>query len=136
MKGELLYVRGAGFDAQLELKGLAPRVDIEQRHSGYWSGLRLLRDIATIGFSPAKLGPLFEKTDVDDVLLFEDSGFRLAFDVPGNGRHATPDIALLAAEFCALSRKARLATRADFVAKASERRRKGEHVTWLFVKRL
>lgn len=136
MNGELQYVRGDGFDAQLELRQLAKLVAKEKRHSGYWSGLRLLRDFATTGFSPSEHSPLLEPTGTDDVFIFEDSGLRLAFDVPGNGRHPTPDIALLSAEFCPLSRAARRETRAASITQATVRRRTGERRTWPLVKNL
>ena len=123
-------------DARREVQELLTRVAAEARHRGCLDALRLLQDVAIDGYSPDEMKGLLIETTVENVLVFESLGVRLAFDVPGNGRAPTPDIALLAAEFCDLDRAARAATRPIFVARAVERRRLGERATWLLVKPL
>ena len=112
------------------------RVAAAARHQGYLDALRLLRDIAIDGYKPDEMEGLLIETTTENVLVFESVGVRLAFDVPGNGRASTPDIALLAAEFCDLDRFARAATRPMFIARAVERSRTGERAIWPLVKPL
>ena len=100
MNGSLYYVIGDDFNVRDDLWALVARVAAEKRHVGFNSAVRLLFDLAVDGFNPDQMNGLLNPTDFDDILLFVDSGMRLAFDVPGNGRASTPDIMLLAAQFC------------------------------------
>jgi hypothetical protein len=134
MNGALYYVAGEGFDARQDIWDLQARIAEEDRYAGFASAIRLLIDLATDGFKPDRDGGLLEPTDADNVLLFEDAGMRLALEVPGQGRAATPDISLLAAQFCGLDRKSRKAGRAAFVATALERRKTGQRMTWPLAK--
>lgn len=134
MLGFLYYASGADFDARREVWALRARVAAEQRLRGYMSAVRLLFDLSVDGFRPDDMQGLLDPTDIENILVFEDSGVRLAFNVPGNGRLPTPDIMLLAAELCALDRQARAATRRAFAASARHRYRNGERAIWPLVK--
>ncbi|MBI3704468.1 MAG: hypothetical protein HY244_11640 [Rhizobiales bacterium] len=132
----MTYITGNAGDARREVKELMGRVAAEARHRGCLDALRLLRDVALEGYNPDEMKGLLIETTNENVLVFESEGVRLAFDVPGNGRASTPDIALLAAEFCDFDRVARATTRPMFIARAVERRRTGERAIWPLVKPL
>jgi hypothetical protein len=121
MNGHLLYAAGDDFDVRQEFWTLKTRVAAEDRYRGYFSAVRLLFDLAVDGFKPGEMRGLFEATPIENIMLFEDAGVRLAFQVPGNGRHSTPDIMLLAAEFCPLNPAQRAASHASFAAAAAQR---------------
>lgn len=130
MRGSLSYMAAADFDPQAELRSLRDGVAAEGRHSGYMSAIRLLLDLAMDGYLPHRDGAMFERTASEDILVFEDSGVRLGFGVPGNGRHTTPDITLLGVEFCPLDRAQRAASR-EFFAQIMQRRYKsGTSSVW------
>ena len=133
MQGSLNYVSGKDFDARQEVWDLKSRVDVENRHRGYMSAVRLLFDLAVDGFKSGSMSGLLQPTQIENILVLEDSGVRLAFHVPGNGRYPTPDIMLLAAEFCSLVPAQRAASRASFVAMAAQRS-KGKNEAWPLVR--
>jgi hypothetical protein len=135
MHGSLYYAIGQDFDPRQELRDLKARVAAEDRHRGYFSAVRLLFDLAVDGFDPEQMNGLLESTNNTNVMLFEDSGVRLAFDLPGHGRLQTADIILLAAQFCPLrGGPAHAISLTVFVETASERRLIGTRATWHLVK--
>jgi hypothetical protein len=130
MRGSLNYLAASDFDPQGEIRALRDRVAAEGRHNGYMSAIRLLLDLAMDGYLPHRDGGMLERTAIEDIFVFEDSGVRLGFCVPGNGRHTTPDIALLGAEFCPLDRAQRAASREPFARTMYRRYKSGTGFTW------
>jgi hypothetical protein len=132
----LFYAYGEDFDARQEIWDLQARVSVEDRHVGYLSAVRLLLDIAIDGFRPDGVGRLLSVTEIDNILLFEDSGVRLAFEVPGNGRYETPDIMLLTAKSCPRRKEdGHASTRTALVQDAARRQSKGQRGQWPFAGR-
>lgn len=121
---------GLAFDPRAELRDLRDRVAAEQRHHGYMSAIRLLLDLAMDGYLPDRDGGLLMRTSIENILVFEDSGVRLGFAVPGNGRHSTPHISFLGAQFCALDREQRAADRESFARAMHHRSRSGTDQSW------
>ena len=135
MRGSLYYAVGDDFDARQEVWTLKARVAVEGRQLGFMSAIRLLFDIALDGFNAEQMHGLLRRSGLENILLFEDAGARLAFDVPGNGRLPTPDIMLLGAQFCPRHGEFEaVSARNDFVASAFDRRMRGRRATWPFVK--
>jgi hypothetical protein len=135
MNGSLYYAVGQDFDPRQELWDLKARVAAEDRYRGYFSAVRMLFDLSVDGFDPEQMNGLLESTNSENVVLFEDCGVCLAFDLPGNGRLRTPDIMLLAAQFCPLrGGPAHAVSLTTFVETAAERRLIGNRATWYLVK--
>jgi hypothetical protein len=134
MRGGLLYIAGQDFDARKEIWTLQAQVEKQKLHRGFASAIRLLVDLALDGYKPST-HPL-EQTNFDNVLLFEDAGMRLAFNVPGNGRAPSPDIMLLASGTCTPDRAVRAASRAKFITDAAVRRKHGQSLIWPLTKAL
>lgn len=135
MKGDLFYAVADDFDARREFITLTARVAAQGRYRGYWSALKLLLDVARDGFNPIEMRELLERTEAENVLLFEDAGVRLTFDVPANGLLSTPDIMLLASEFCPRPGQAmHVATRVALIAASADRRIRGRRATWALAK--
>jgi len=136
MNGDLLYAFGDDFDVRREVWALKARVDAEERHRGFMSAVRLLFDLALDGFKPDDMRGLLEPTEVENILVFEDAGVRLIFNVPGNGRLSTPDIMLLVAEFYpAPEEPGAKAWRLALILEARRRGTEGQRGTWPLVKR-
>lgn len=99
MRGYLYYMVGDEFDASADVWDLRAQLHATNRYAGFASAVGLLVELAIDGYASDRHAHMLQSTSAENLMLFEDAGVRLGFDVPGNGRASTPDVALLGAEF-------------------------------------
>ena len=99
MRGFLYYIVGDAFDASDDLWNLRNNLHVADRYAGFASAVELLLDFAKEGYSSDRHRHMLQNTATENLMLFQDAGVRLGFNVPGSGRAPTPDIAFLGAEF-------------------------------------